>query len=101
MIVKFIFIIMIGYVNEGRKAMLKLKEQLLDEILLRRTKTSRATDIQLPPRIVKVRYDYLDEKEEDFYQALYTQSQVCNMCIIFSVNLYLLMTIYVILTYFI
>jgi hypothetical protein len=27
-----------GYVNEGRRAMLKLKEQILDEVLLRRTK---------------------------------------------------------------
>eukprot|EP01038_Epipyxis_sp_PR26KG_P016128 gene16128-21919_t len=62
-----------GYVADGRKAMLKLKQQVLDEILLRRTKTTRADDIQLPPRIVKVRQERLDEKEEDFYQALYTQ----------------------------
>ena len=64
-----------GYVAEGRKAMLKLKQQVLDEILLRRTKTTRAEDIQLPPRVVRVRQERLDEKEEDFYQALYTQSQ--------------------------
>ena len=64
-----------GYVAEGRKAMLKLKEQVLDEILLRRTKTTRADDIQLPPRIVKVRRELLDEREADFYEALYTQSQ--------------------------
>jgi DNA repair protein RAD16 len=47
----------------------------LDEVLLRRTKVTKADDIQLPARIVKVRKDVLDEKEEDFYQALYTQSQ--------------------------
>lgn len=64
-----------GYVAEGRKAMLKLKQQVLDEILLRRTKLTRADDIQLPMRIVRVRQERLDEKEEDFYQALYTQSQ--------------------------
>lgn len=29
----------------------------------------------LPPRLVKLRQDRMDEKEEDFYQALYTQSQ--------------------------
>lgn len=29
----------------------------------------------LPPRLVKLRQDKMDEKEEDFYQALYTQSQ--------------------------
>eukprot|EP01034_Spumella_vulgaris_P021514 gene21514-27549_t len=64
-----------GYVAEGRTAMLKLKQQILDEILLRRTKTTRADDILLPPRVVRVRQERLDEKEEDFYQALYTQSQ--------------------------
>jgi DNA repair protein RAD16 len=62
-----------GYVGEGRKAMIVLKQQVLDEILLRRTKTSRADDIQLPPRVVRVRQEKMDEKEEDFYQALYTQ----------------------------
>ena len=64
-----------GYVGDGRRGMMKLKEQLLDEILLRRTKTSRANDIELPLRIVKVRRDKLDEREDDYYQALYTQSQ--------------------------
>lgn len=64
-----------GYVAEGRKAMLKLKQQILDEILLRRTKTTRADDILLPTRIVRLRQEKMDEKEEDFYQALYTQSQ--------------------------
>jgi DNA repair protein RAD16 len=29
----------------------------------------------LPPRLVKLRQDRMDEREEDFYQALYTQSQ--------------------------
>lgn len=62
-----------GFIAEGRRAMLKLKQQILDEILLRRTKTTRADDIQLPMRIVKLRQEKLDEKEEDFYQALYTQ----------------------------
>jgi DNA repair protein RAD16 len=64
-----------GYIGDGRKAMMKLKQQILDEALLRRTKTTRADDIQLPPRIVRVRQDNLDEREEDFYKALYTQSQ--------------------------
>eukprot|EP01032_Pedospumella_encystans_P014510 gene14510-16657_t len=64
-----------GYVADGRRAMLKLKQQVLDEILLRRTKTTRAEDIQLPPRVVTVRSEKLDVKEEDFYSALYTQSQ--------------------------
>lgn len=64
-----------GFVDEGRRAMLLLKREVLDHAMLRRTKTSRADDIQLPPRLVRVRAERMDEHEEDFYQALYTQSQ--------------------------
>ena len=64
-----------GYIDEGKKAMLKLKSEILDLAMLRRTKTTRAKDIQLPPRLVRVRAEKLDEFEDDFYQALYTQSQ--------------------------
>ena len=64
-----------GYVDEGKKAMLRLKTEILDRAMLRRTKTTRAQDIQLPPRLVRVRAERLDEFEDDFYQALYTQSQ--------------------------
>ena len=35
--------------------MLRLKGEVLDEILLRRTKETRSADVQLPPRIVTVR----------------------------------------------
>jgi DNA repair protein RAD16 len=62
-----------GYVDEGKRAMLKLKRELLDVAMLRRTKLTCASDIQLPPRIVRVRAERLDEFEDDFYQALYTQ----------------------------
>ena len=48
---------------------------VLDEILLRRTKQTRADDIQLPPRVVRVRREKLDENEEDFYAAIYSQSR--------------------------
>ena len=44
-------------------------------MLLRRTKEERASDIELPPKLVIVRKDPLDEREEDFYQALYTESK--------------------------
>ena len=64
-----------GYVGEGRKAFLTLKNEILDPILLRRTKETRSQDIMLPPRLIKLRHDPMDEREEDFYQALYTQSQ--------------------------
>lgn len=46
---------------------------MLDELLLRRTKLSRKDDIMLPMRVVRVRQERMDEREEDFYQALYTQ----------------------------
>jgi DNA repair protein RAD16 len=64
-----------GYVAEGRKAMMKLKDQILDSILLRRTKLDRSDDIMLPTRCVQVRMDDMDEREADFYGALYTQSK--------------------------
>ncbi len=68
-----------GHVADGKKAMLMLKNQILDNILLRRTKLNRADDIQLPLRVVKVRQEKLDEREEDFYQALYTQVRYCTL----------------------
>ena len=55
--------------------MLMLKNEILDPLLLRRTKDTRAEDIRLPPRLVRLRHDRMDEREEDFYEALYTQSQ--------------------------
>lgn len=55
--------------------MLLLKQKLLDTFLLRRTKLERAADLALPPRTTFLRRDTFDTREEDFYQALYTQSQ--------------------------
>ena len=64
-----------GYINEGHKAMIFLKYKLLDSIFLRCTKFERATDLYLPPRVAFIRRDAFDAREEDFYQALYMQSQ--------------------------
>lgn len=64
-----------GFDGEGRSAMLCLKHGVLDNILLRRTKKERAADIVLPPKVVRIRKDVFDEKEDDFYMAMYTQSQ--------------------------
>ncbi|KAL5982774.1 hypothetical protein ACLOJK_016850 [Asimina triloba] len=64
-----------GYVNDGRRAMILLKNKLLKSVVLRRTKKGRAADLALPPRFVSLRRDTLDKTEEDFYEALYTQSQ--------------------------
>jgi DNA repair protein RAD16 len=64
-----------GYTGDGRRAMMKLKADVLDKCLLRRTKESRAEDMNLPPRVVTIRAIRLHPREEDFYNALYTQSK--------------------------
>ncbi|KAL3509806.1 hypothetical protein ACH5RR_029207 [Cinchona calisaya] len=64
-----------GSIGTGRRAMLLLKDKILKSILLRRTKKGRASDLALPPRIVTLRRDSLDIKEEDYYTSLYNESQ--------------------------
>ncbi|GLJ40484.1 hypothetical protein SUGI_0834590 [Cryptomeria japonica] len=64
-----------GYTYEGRKALILLKYKILNIIVLRRTKIERAADLALPPRITFLRRDAFDAREQDFYEALYTQSQ--------------------------
>lgn len=39
-----------GYAGKGRQAMLLLKNQIMPQILLRRTKVQCADDLALPPR---------------------------------------------------
>ncbi|KZV17715.1 hypothetical protein F511_01524 [Dorcoceras hygrometricum] len=64
-----------GNMGRGRDAMLVLKHKILKSIVLRRTKKGRAADLALPPRIVTLRRDSLDVVEEDYYNALYSESQ--------------------------
>jgi len=64
-----------GYSGDGRRAMFRLKEDVLDKALLRRTKETRAADMELPPRIVQIKPVRLHPVEEDFYSALYTQTK--------------------------
>ncbi|XP_057506564.1 LOW QUALITY PROTEIN: DNA repair protein RAD16 [Actinidia eriantha] len=64
-----------GNSGDGRKAMILLKDKLLKSIVLRRTKKGRAADLALPPRILTLRRDTLDMKEEDYYTSLYNESQ--------------------------
>lgn len=64
-----------GYTGDGRRAMFKLKSEILDKCLLRRTKETRADDLNLPPRLVTIRSVRLHPVEEDFYNALYTQTK--------------------------
>ncbi len=64
-----------GYTGDGRRAMMKLKTEVLDKALLRRTKESRAEDMNLPPRVVTIKSIRLHPREDDFYNALYTQTK--------------------------
>jgi hypothetical protein len=64
-----------GYQGDGRRAMMKLKNEVLDKSLIRRTKQSRAEDMNLPSRHVNIRTIRLHPVEEDFYNALYTQNR--------------------------
>lgn len=64
-----------GYSGDGRRAMFILKDQVLDKCLLRRTKETKAEDMNLPPRLVTIRPVRLHPVEEDFYNALYTQTK--------------------------
>ncbi|XP_027343348.1 DNA repair protein RAD16-like [Abrus precatorius] len=64
-----------GNNDRGQRAMILLKHKVLKNIVLRRTKIGRATDLALPPRIVTLRRDCLDIKEQDYYESLYNESQ--------------------------
>ncbi|CAG9463875.1 unnamed protein product [Pedinophyceae sp. YPF-701] len=63
-----------GYRGRGRAALLRLRHDILNSLLLRRTKVQCADDLALPPRVVTLRKERLDPSEQDFYEALYTQS---------------------------
>lgn len=64
-----------GNLLVGKRAMILLKHKILKNIVLRRTKKGRAADLALPPRIVSLRRDTLDIKEQDYYESIYTDSQ--------------------------
>ncbi|KAL7554732.1 hypothetical protein ACHAWF_018559 [Thalassiosira exigua] len=64
-----------GYSGDGRRAMFLLKDEVLDKALLRRTKETKAADMELPPRLVQIKPVRLHPVEEDFYSALYTQTK--------------------------
>jgi len=65
-----------GFEGPGRAAMMVLRNQVLKNLLLRRTKASRSSDLALPCRVVRLRRDTLDTFENDFYKSLYTSSKV-------------------------
>ena len=64
-----------GYSGPGASAMKLLKSELLDACLLRRTKKERSADISLPPRLIQHRHIHFNAEEQDYYTALYSQTQ--------------------------
>ncbi|CAE8583227.1 unnamed protein product, partial [Polarella glacialis] len=64
-----------GFLGAGRAAMEKLRSEVLDRILLRRTKVERAADVQLPSLEIRIRKDQLSSEERDFYKAMCSKSQ--------------------------
>ena len=64
-----------GYIGAGRNAFVTLKREVFDRSLLRRTKEGRAQEMVLPPKLITLEANFLDDTEMDFYQAIYTQSQ--------------------------
>ena len=64
-----------GSIGDGRKAFLTLKDNVLNQIMLRRTKKERSKDIELPPLTIKVEMLELDEHERDFYSCIYKRTR--------------------------
>ena len=48
-----------GYIGAGRTAFSCLKRDVLDKILLRRTKAGRADEMVLPPKVVTIEANFL------------------------------------------
>lgn len=69
-------IIKFGYMGAGKSAFNTLRDDILNKVMLRRTKQERKADLQLPDIKVMVRKDTLSKQEQDFYTSLYKQSCV-------------------------
>jgi len=55
--------------------MMKLKCEVLDQCLIRRTKESKAEDLCLPPRVVNIKTIRLHPIEDSFYNSLYSDTK--------------------------
>lgn len=55
--------------------MLKLKTEVLDKVMLRRTKAERSEDVKLPPLTISVRKLTLTDDEKDFYDCIYKRTR--------------------------
>ncbi|CAE7616604.1 rhp16 [Symbiodinium natans] len=69
-------IIKFGYMGAGKTAFQKLRQDILQRCMLRRTKEERKADLKLPPIKVTIRKDKLSKQESDFYSSIYMQSCV-------------------------
>ena len=55
-----------GYVGDGRKGFLTLRNEILRPAQLRRTKSERSEDVKLPPLTIDIRETEMNEVERDF-----------------------------------
>ncbi|KAJ1911751.1 DNA repair protein rad16 [Tieghemiomyces parasiticus] len=62
-----------GCKMDGQLAFARLHD-LLQNIMIRRTKLERAADLGLPPRNVVIRQDRFNDEETDLYKSLYSTS---------------------------
>ena len=60
-----------GYIGDGKKAMLTLRNDILLPMQLRRTKAERAADVKLPDLKIIIQENEFNEVEQDFYESLY------------------------------
>ena len=60
-----------GYIGDGKKAMLTLRNDILLPMQLRRTKAERAEDVRLPELKIIIQENTFNEVEQDFYESLY------------------------------
>ena len=60
-----------GYIGDGKKAMLTLRNDILLPMQLRRTKAERASDVKLPELKIIIQENEFNEVEQDFYESLY------------------------------
>lgn len=65
-----------GFSGTGRDAMLRIRNEVLQKIQLRRTKVLVQKDINLPPLTVRIVKLKLSTDEKDFYEAIYKQSKL-------------------------
>ena len=59
----------------GAKAMERLRLDVLDKVMLRRTKAERQADMKLPELSVDVRWVELSAEERDFYSSLHSETR--------------------------